>query len=89
MNVGAWKPYNCPICGVKAYSQSGLDLHNYLLHEGTGGSLTGAAITFRCASCDAAFAQRRELLAHLAAHHKRTSPSGHRAARGRREPLAR
>ena len=87
MNMYAWKPHRCDVCGVKVYSQSGLDHHRCLLHDECPSSVTGAPITFRCASCSAAFARRRELLAHLAAHGAGAGQSTRRSARPKRRPF--
>jgi hypothetical protein len=87
MNINPWKPQGCEICAAMVHSQRELDLHNYLFHEERPGSPIGAPITFRCASCRAAFAERRDLLAHLAAHHGGARQGLRHSPRRRRRPL--
>ena len=87
MSINPWKPHSCEICGVRIHSERELDLHNYLFHEERSGSPIGAPITFRCASCDAAFAERPDLLAHLAADHGGARPGVQHSLRHRRRPL--
>ena len=82
--MNGWKPYECDACGAKIYSRSGLDHHKWLQHDECPGSVVGAAITFRCAFCSAAFTNRRDLLAHLGQHGKGKARSTPGAKRPRR-----
>ncbi len=59
------KTYDCKICSAALRSQRELDNHMCLLHDECDEARLGTPITFRCATCGAAFARRGDLFAHL------------------------
>lgn len=62
------KTFDCDLCDVVLKSQRELDNHLCLVHDDCSGSRLGTPITFRCATCGAAFTRRSELFAHQLGH---------------------
>jgi hypothetical protein len=58
------KTLECAICGAGLAAQRDLDKHLCLVHDDCSAARVGPPITFRCASCEEAFARRSELYAH-------------------------
>jgi hypothetical protein len=63
--LSSQKTFDCTICSASLKTQRELDNHMCLLHDDCGEAHLGSPITFRCATCGAAFERRGALFDHL------------------------